>query len=128
MGRSIYADEVGQEVDDTWVHKFWLGVQSSDVSGYLNQYEPSFMLADLEVNQEFDIKKRVAKLKRAFKQRHNITYEQYMKSIEGGISVADSKPLVESDASEINLGEHLLKTIKNMKVAGIDYQQLTIEC
>lgn len=127
MGRSIYADEVGSNEDDTWVHKFWVAVQPSDVSDYLDVYEPQQLLADLSVDYEADIKNKVTELKKEFKKVFDLNYDSY--EPENSVAKIDEKERDRQKlASRINLGEHLLATIENMKAAGISEQQLTIEC
>lgn len=129
MGRSIYAEEVGSRKDEDgqWVHKFWVAVQPSDVSDYLAK-------SSLCVEQEADIKATVAKLKAEFKKTYNTEYDSFVNSGELNAfadhetpegSKLHAKKLL---ASRINLGEHLLQTIENMKAANISEQQLTIEC
>lgn len=126
MGRRIYAEEVGIDKNDTYVHKFWVGVQPSDVSDYLNAYEPNFELADLSIEDEEDIKTKVSELKAQFNKEYDITYEQFTPDNLVGIYDEQNKQK-ELLASRINLGEHLLQTIENMKDRGIEEQQLTIE-
>lgn len=134
MGRSIYADEVGSNADDTWVHKFWVAVQPSDVDDYLNSYEPGYLLAMLSTEDEANIKAKMDELKDEFATQYSIGYDEFLRSNELN-EFAD--PLTDEDkllhgkqllASRINLGEHLLATIENMKKRGIDRQELTIEC
>lgn len=129
MGRSIYADEVGSTEDknNQWVHKFWFAVQDSDISEYLHMYEPSCFLADLSTENEADIKEKVDELKAEFEKQYSMTYEAFSESVNGGYSTEDNHQKLEL-ASRIDLGENLLKTIENMKTAGISDQQLTIEC
>ena len=129
MGRRIYADEIGLDKDDTFVHKFWFGVQSSDVDPYLEAYQPEWLLAELGVEDEAKIKKQVTGFKTQFKKDFGFTYAEYMKGEEvNKFAENSSETERQLAASRINLGVHLLETIKNMKVAGIDWQQLTIEC
>lgn len=134
MGRSIYADEVGSNKGDAWVHKFWVAVQPRDVSDYLETYEPQELLTNLSVDHEADIKAKVAELKAEFKKTYDIEYDSFMNSDElnafADYKTPESKVLhaKQALAARINLGEHLLATIENMKSAGVDSQQLTIEC
>lgn len=134
MGRSIYADEVGSAAHDTWVHKFWFGVQPSDVSDYLEAYEPGYLLASLEVEQEEDIIDKVAQLEVEFADKYGMGYGEYMKTDElnaiADITTDEGKAVQGKQelAARINLGEHLLATIANMKQQGITEQELTIEC
>ncbi len=124
MGRYIYADEVGSEKGDSYVHKFWFAVQDSDVSDYLEAYEPYYLLADLSVEHEGGIRKKVAKLKKEFQEEYGTTYEEFMAALKPTNQlIIPGKKL----ASRIDLGENLLKTIANMKAAGISEQRLTIE-
>ncbi len=132
MGASIYGNEVGSTEDkkDQWVHKFWLGIQDSDVSDYL---ETQYLLADLYVEDEADIQEKVAELKAEFKKTYRIEYDSFIDSDElnkSAYKTPKSKTLLAKQqlASRIALGENLLKTIANMKTAGISEQQLTIEC
>ena len=127
MGRSIYADTVGNNKGDTWVHKFWVAIQPSDVSDYLDTYEPQQLLADLSVDNEAEIKSKVTELKEKFKKTFGLDYGSY--EPENSVTKIDEKERNRQKlASRINLGEHLLETIENMKAAGIEQQQLTIEC
>lgn len=128
MGRSIYADEVGSEKGNAWVHKFWVGVQDSDVSEYLDAWQPSYLLADLNVADEADIKTTMLEVKQRFKTLFGLSYKKYMAGDEPN-QYAESQAVRSRQqlASTINLGEHLLATIRNMKTAGIEEQQLTIE-
>lgn len=134
MGRSIYADEVGSNKGDAWVHKFWVAVQPSDVSDYLDAYEPQYSVADLDVEKENEVKATIANLKAEFKKVYNTDYDSFMNSDElnafADYVTLEGKALHAKQvlAARINLGMHLLETIANMKVAGITYQQLTIEC
>jgi hypothetical protein len=134
MGRYIYADEVGINKNNTTVHKFWLAVQPSDVSEYLDMYEPSYFLADLMVENEADIQAKVNDLKAEFEKTHGFSYANYIDGEESSIcadqTTQEGKEIHDKQelASRINLGEHLLETIENMKAAGISEQQLTIEC
>lgn len=125
MGRYIYAETVGIDKNDTTVHKFWFAVQNSDVSEYLDMYEPNYFLADLSVGNEADIREKVTELKEVFKKEYGTTYEEFMESGKNGRTMPEPE---EELASRINLGEHLLETIANMKAAKIEGQQLTIEC
>src|SRR5579885_3878675 len=132
MGASIYGNEVGSTEDkkDQWVHKFWLGIQDSDVSDYL---ETQYLLADLYVEDEADIQEKVAELKAEFKKTYRIEYDSFIDSDElnkSAYKTPKRKTLLAKQqlASRIALGENLLKTIANMKTAGISEQQLTIEC
>jgi hypothetical protein len=126
MGRRIYAETVGIDKNDTYVHKFWFAIQpSSDISTYLESPDvDKFMkVATLSVSDEESIKAKVTEVKAQFNKECGLTYEQFM------IDTANDRQHDPRDllASRINLGEHLLQTIESMKAAGIEQQQLTIE-
>jgi hypothetical protein len=126
MGRYIYADTVGssKDKDDPYVYKFWFAVQPSDVSDYLEVYEAHNYAADLSIEDEAAISKKVAELKEKFEKKYGTSYENFM---EDAVTEHTMPMPAGKLASRINLGEHLLATIANMKAAGIDEQILTIE-
>lgn len=126
MGRYIYADQVGCIEDDSYVHKFWVATQPSDVSDYLKarKYGPDMFVAYLSVDHEDSIKARVSELREKFEKKHGMSYVDYMQDAIAEHTISRSAAKF---ASRINLGEHLLQTIANMKAAGISQQQLTIE-
>lgn len=129
MGRSVYADEVGTNKGDTWVHKFWFAVQPSEVNDYLDAYEPGYLMAQLDVSQEAAIRERVAELKAEFLQQFGVTYQAYMDSGQPHEASADASARKRGAlASRIDLGKNLLATIANMNAAGVTCQELTIEC
>lgn len=136
MGRHIYADVIGSagDRDEMWVHKFWVGVQPSEVGDYLDAYEPDWLLATLEVGQETAIRDKVAELEVEFADKYGVGYGPYMKTDEMNTCpdlTTDEGKTVQAKqklAARINLGEHLLATIGNMKKVGLDSQELTIEC
>jgi hypothetical protein len=134
MGRYIYADEVGISKDDTVVHKFWFAIQPSDVSDYLEMYETRYFAADLDIEHEATINEKIAELKAKFEKAYGFSYDSYMDGPEvnefADLNTNEGKDVHDRQAlaSRINLGEHLLETIANMKAVGIEQQQLTIEC
>jgi hypothetical protein len=126
MGRYIYADQVGVTTGDEFVHQFWFGL-SSNVSDYLDTYKngPDFLLANLSIDQEAAITAKVAELEEQFEKKYGTSYERFR---EEAVAEHTMYPTAGKLANRINLGEHLLATIANMKAAGIRQQQLTIDC
>jgi hypothetical protein len=67
-------------------------------------------------------------LKQRFKALFGLSYKKYMAGDEPNQATENQAIRSRQQlASNINLGDHLLATIRNMKKAGIEEQQLTIE-
>lgn len=136
MGRFINANLVGRNGEDRMVHKFWVAIQPSDVSDYLDTYavadEPEeWAFARLKTDHAAAITATVAALKGRLQRRFGTTYREVRAAEATGQwsdvdAVYRHHDLLEL-ASRIDLGEHLLQTIEQMKHHGIAEQELLIE-
>lgn len=137
MGRFINAEFVGRNgEEDRIVHKFWVAVQPSDVSDYLDASavagEPeAWVFARLTINHEAAIKAKVVALKRTLRRRFGWTYQRVMAADAArewsNIDVLNRHHDLLELASRIDLGMHLLQTIRQMRRQGITEQGLLIE-
>lgn len=128
MGRYLTATEIGSTLGYKNVHKFWFAIQDSTVEDYLSEYEPPYMLADLDVSQEAEITERMHELEKEFRDTFGYPVERLMRGIEGGYAIDKEPPRDQIQlAARIDLGRNLLSTIKQMKLAGVTEQTLEVE-
>lgn len=122
--------KIGRYVTGDFNYKFWFGVQSSsDIEEFGGESitTPQWSWSKKELD---DIKKKVSTLKKDFKNKHKMTYKQFMNKMrKKGCTLSSDDKETETkkwesmckDASKIDLGEHIIKALKNEEYIEVSY-------